>query len=254
MSDTDQFDTTAPVDDGQGAPVETVEQPAEQYETLDLDQYGDFHIPVKVNGEESYVPLREAAQGFQRQQDYTLKTQELSQQRQELEAYAAIASALESDPERTLRILSEAYDVNLGGGVAPQATEEVPLDPMEAKLQELQQSIDRIEQERQELQFNAELEGLSEQYGIDGQEILGFAVKNNLGSLEHAALAMAYAKQTISSEQTQGDEQRTQAKREAVIVNGGSGNARGAVAPPQGSASSWDEAAQQTFAQYGIQH
>src|SRR6478735_90514 len=244
--ETDQSDTAPVEDDGQGVPVETVDTPQEQYEYIDLDQFGDYHAPVKINGEESSVPLRELTQGYQRQQDYTLKTQELSQQRQELSAYAAIADALENDPAKTLRILSEAYGVDLTGNGAPSPVEQVPLDPVEAKLQELQAKIDGFEQERQNQTFESELADLSGRFGIDGPEIVQFAIQNELGSLEHAALSMYHAKQTLASETEAADKQRVEAKREATVVNGGSATSRGAVAAPQGSASSWEEAWQQT--------
>lgn len=42
-------------------------------------------VTAKIDGEEQEIPLSEAMQGYQRQQDYTRKTQELASQRRELE-------------------------------------------------------------------------------------------------------------------------------------------------------------------------
>lgn len=46
----------------------------------------NLKIKIKVNGEEKEVPLSELKNGYQRQADYTHKTQELSQERQQVEA------------------------------------------------------------------------------------------------------------------------------------------------------------------------
>ena len=54
---------------------------------------------VKIDGAESEVTLEELRDGYQRQADYTRKTQELSAERDRLRQAEAIASALESDPE-----------------------------------------------------------------------------------------------------------------------------------------------------------
>lgn len=48
-------------------------------------------VKIKVNGEEKEVTLAELKNGYQRQSDYTVKTQELSQQRQAIEAEKARA-------------------------------------------------------------------------------------------------------------------------------------------------------------------
>jgi len=64
---------------------------------------------VKVDGAESEVTLSELQQGYQRQADYTRKTQELASERQRLELDEAIVSALEPDPQAALTALSTAF-------------------------------------------------------------------------------------------------------------------------------------------------
>lgn len=54
-------------------------------EDEDYDDDEDPLIAVKIDGEEREVRLSELRNGYQRQADYTRKTQELSQQRQEVE-------------------------------------------------------------------------------------------------------------------------------------------------------------------------
>jgi hypothetical protein len=59
-----------------------VQEPVEEVESLP----SDYKVKVKINGEEKEVTLDELKNGYQRQSDYTSKTQELAQQRQELGA------------------------------------------------------------------------------------------------------------------------------------------------------------------------
>ena len=66
---------------------------------------------VKVDGEEHQVSLSELQNGYQRQADYTRKTQEIAEERQRLQQAEAIASALESDPAGTIAALSSAFGV-----------------------------------------------------------------------------------------------------------------------------------------------
>ena len=56
---------------------------------------------IKVDGEEQEVSLEELRDGYQRQSDYTRKTQELASERRRLQQAEAIVSSLESDPEGT---------------------------------------------------------------------------------------------------------------------------------------------------------
>ena len=61
------------------------------------EEPGDTYL-VKIDGEESEVTLKELQDGYQRQADYTRKTQELSAERDRLRHAESIVSALESDP------------------------------------------------------------------------------------------------------------------------------------------------------------
>ena len=61
---------------------------------------------VKVDGEDRQVSQSELLNGYQRQADYTRKTQELAVERERLQQAETIAQALESDPEGTLKALS----------------------------------------------------------------------------------------------------------------------------------------------------
>ena len=59
--------------------------------------------PLKVDGtESSRSVLNELQDGYQRQSDYTRKTQELAEERKRLSQAEAIVSALETDPDGTI--------------------------------------------------------------------------------------------------------------------------------------------------------
>ena len=59
---------------------------------------------VKVDGLEEQVSLDELRDGYQRQADYTRKTQELASERSRLQQAEAIVQSLEADPAGTLRL------------------------------------------------------------------------------------------------------------------------------------------------------
>jgi len=97
---TENNETNALVDDptidGQveNADNAGVEAQAE-LELFDITNFTDKGIKVQVDGQEVVIPLKEAIAGYQRQADYTRKTQELSEQRKQVQFAATLAEALE---------------------------------------------------------------------------------------------------------------------------------------------------------------
>jgi type II secretory pathway component PulF len=93
--------------------IEEIESLSEQeIEMLPVDEFGDKYVSVQVNGEEVQVPLKEALSGYQRQADYTRKTQELSEQRRQVQFGAALQEALQNDPKGTLELLKQHYGLD----------------------------------------------------------------------------------------------------------------------------------------------
>lgn len=81
----DQDDEADP--DGGEEEIEDPEAEADEELEADAEDDGDDEDPlvsVKIDGEEQEVKLSELRNGYQRQADYTRKTQELAQQRQEV--------------------------------------------------------------------------------------------------------------------------------------------------------------------------
>lgn len=86
--DTDDGETQEAEASEQAQSEEQSEEPAEESETEEetgsepQPPADDTPVTVKVNGEDVQVTLHELKRGFLREQDYTRKTQELSEQRQ----------------------------------------------------------------------------------------------------------------------------------------------------------------------------
>ena len=96
---------------------------------------------IKVDGEEQEVSLEELRDGYQRQSDYTRKTQELASERRRLQQAEAIVQSLESDPDGTIKALSEAF------GVTPEEAQQEydsweTSDNSDKKIKELEARID----------------------------------------------------------------------------------------------------------------
>lgn len=79
----DEYDIDEDIEETEEEEVELDEQ--ESFEEEEQPQV----YSVKIDGQEQEVTLQELQQGYSRQQDYTRKTQELSQQRKDFEAQQA---------------------------------------------------------------------------------------------------------------------------------------------------------------------
>lgn len=105
-------------------------------------------VEVKVAGETREVPLEEAIRGYQRQQDYTRKTQELAEQRREL------SEQVQSEREQYRQGLQ-----TLEAALQAVMPEEPNWDNLEeenpskiAEFQRFQQSMQQVQQEQARLQ------------------------------------------------------------------------------------------------------
>lgn len=79
---------------------------SEVEEDEQIDQ-NDLTFTVKINGEEIEVPVDELRKGYSRQADYTLKTQQLAEQRREAEHQL---SALNAEREQYANVLAGLQD------------------------------------------------------------------------------------------------------------------------------------------------
>ena len=154
---------------------------------------GDTYL-VKIDGEEHRVSLEELQNGYQRQSDYTRKTQELASERERLAQGEAIVQALESDPQGAVSALADAFGVGVGNQNTVQADLEEDLAPEEVRLRRMESSIEEHNRAVRQQNMQSEVDGLREKFSadIDERELYSHALKHNIGNLEAAYAHMAY--------------------------------------------------------------
>ena len=235
MSDFTQNESVdnTPVESGQ---VESVDIEASSGEDIfDISPYADKKVGIKVDGEETFVPLSEAVAGYQRQADYTRKTQELATQREQMQFASAIQDALLQDPNGTIQLLQQHYGVNADAISEPEVPEFS--DPLERQIWEVSQKVEQIEAFRAEQQLQTEIGRLQSQYeDFDPQMVILNAIKTGSNDLEATYKQMSFDKMYSQMKAQSGAEQVIakqendvlQAKRDASIVSGGASGAASA--------------------------
>ena len=235
MTDTfieDQLE--APDEFGQGEQMETEVEETYTFDELDIEQFRDHQVRIKVDGEEVTVPLSEAVAGYQRQADYTRKTQELASQRSELQWAAALRGALDNDPRGTVELLVQHYGISM-----PQAQQmqqqmasdpygfddfDTPtVDPINPKLGEIEQRLLKFEQAQAQQQLQAEVQRLQTAYGsdFDPQEVVGAALRSGSTDLESTFKQIAFDRLLVKSRAADTAAVQRQAKKTAGVVSGG---------------------------------
>lgn len=174
---------------------------------------------VKIDGVEQEVTLDEALAGYQRQADYTRKTQEIATMRQQAEDALRLWENFERNPQGTLTAIAQAYGYQLG---EPEPEEE--LDPEEARWREFEQFKSQLEMERIQAGIDASLTSLHNQFGeFDDNELIEFAIKNQIPDLTLAYRAFAFRSSMERDQEIQ------QVKATQPPVAGGHGVQGGAV-------------------------
>ena len=173
---------------------------------------------VKIDGEEHQVTLDELQKGYQRQADYTRKTQEVASERERLQQAEAIVSALENDPEGTLGTLAQTFGINMSSGQTEESGWE-DMDPSEKKLAELERKIESQERAARLQQVDKEVDRLKERYGdFDKQDLLHHAVTNKITNLEAAYTHWQFNDVKSTADKLRQDLDITEKKRDASVV------------------------------------
>mgnify|MGYP001327461926 FL=1 len=204
-----------------------VEEPV-GYDTPDtsnevLQEPGELYA-VKVDGEEQQVSLEELQNGYQRQADYTRKTQEIAAEKERLQQAEAIVSALEADPKATLEALAQTLDVSVDLGTSNSEDDEY-LDPTEKKLRDLEAKIQQQEAVERQRSVEREVLNLQEQYGeFDRRELLNHAMKHKISNLDAAYAHWQFNDVKSTADKLQEERDITDSKRSAaaVVTTGGS--------------------------------
>jgi LysM repeat protein len=207
-------------------------------------------VKLKVGGEELVVPLSEALSGYQRQADYTRKTQEVSFWKQ-------VDAAMKQNPQMTLQYLAETYGVQAAQQAQANAQSSDDDwgvdDPVLREVRELKQAVAPLVQDRQyqaaERQIQTVLQGLQQKYGdiFDPDEVVNAAIARGVQDPAHLELvfrdiafdrllAQGAARTQQATTVAQQDALRKAAAQQAATATGASGgSARGgnAAARPQ---------------------
>ena len=200
---------------------------------------------VKIDGEEQQVTLEELQQGYQRQADYTRKTQEIAAERDRLQQAEAIVSALEHDPEGTLQTLAHSFNVT---SISQQnsnseVSEYEEIDPTQKKLVELESKIAKQEQVQRIQRVEREVNTLQEKYGeFNRQELLNHALKNGIPNLEAAYTHWRFNDVKSTADKLSQEQEITNKKRDAAVVTPGGSTQSGTESEPTPEVSSLREA------------
>jgi hypothetical protein len=158
-------------------PEQTIEEPVELEEYVEDD--GDYEVDeeeeqpetpryyVKVDGEEQEVTLDELRNGYQRQADYTRKSQALAEQRK---AYEANLQAIQSEREQysqALELMSaqQKNELSQYENIDWKALkEDDPMEYMEKRLeyQDARDQLARVQQEQQRVSEQRRLQVLEQ--------------------------------------------------------------------------------------------
>lgn len=200
----------------------------EEPDFFDYTEVAAKSVKLQVNGEEIVVPLEEALAGYQRQADYTRKTQELSEQRKQVEFAATLAQSLQDDPAGTLQALQQHY------GVATQPeVEDEWMDPAEKQMRQLEQRIQAFEQAKAMDELTKTIDTLQSKYGEDfnPDEVVAKAIATGVTDLEavfkQITFDKVYSKASEATKKLSEEQARVQAKRSATIVSTGTSSKGG---------------------------
>ena len=246
--------------------TETENQPLEtEAPVFDWSSHTDQLVTVKVDGEELQVPLGEAINGYQRQADYTRKTQSLSEQQNELEYAQSLQTALENDPEGTVEYLARVYGVDLAQNTAAEDIEPEYFTPEEQRIADLEKRVMQQETVRQEEAVLQEIIQLQDRYGeFDETALLSYAIKHQIPSLDMAYTHMMFpqvqqgakayeeAMSKYEAQKLEAESKATQAKRAAAgVVSPGHGTSSSAVGVNTPEVMSLRQAFSQAVQQHG---
>jgi len=183
---------------------------------------------VKVDGQEQEVTLSELRNGYQRQADYTRKTQELASERQRLEQAEAIVSAIETDPTGTLSALSSAY--GLSGNQSQSSDDDLDdMDPTEHRIASLEAELATHTRTAKQQALDKEVDALHARYGdFDEDALYAHALSNRIPNLDAAYAHMNFGSLATYAGKLHAEEQIRETKRGAA-VQGGSSTQAGVV-------------------------
>ena len=157
--------------------VSEEETDAEELELAEEDET-DFEeqdvFTVKVNGKEIDVTLEEALKGYQREADYTQKTQQLAEQRKEFEAEKSKIGELQTAYMNSLTQLGQDLDI-----LSKQTKNQLGAEPDWEKAYETMDAkeytllVQKWQQRKEDLQkIQTEQQRVAQEQQIEGEKIM----------------------------------------------------------------------------------
>ena len=181
----------------------------------------DSTYTVKVDGSESEVTLSELQQGYQRQADYTRKTQELASERQRLEQAEAIVSALDADPTGALTAVSTAFGIEDNRQASSTDEWEEDPNPQEQRIASLEATVAQQTRASRQTALEKEVNALHSKYGnFDADALYKHALTNRIPNLEAAYAHMNFGSLATYAGRLHEDRERTESKRGAKVESG----------------------------------
>lgn len=200
---------------------------------------------VKVDGVEEQVTLEELQNGYQRHSDYTRKTQEVAAERERLRQAEQIVSALESNPEETLRTLAQSFELELGGqsSSSDEYSNWDDEDPTQQKIAALERRLEQSEAKQRQEAIERQVSELQETYGeFDSRELMNHALKHKIPNLEAAYTHWRFNEVKSTADKLSKEQEIVAKKREAAVVEPGGSTQTGTDAKPSKIPSSIREA------------
>ena len=179
---------------------------------------------IKVDGVEEQVSLEELQNGYQRHSDYTRKTQEVAAERERLRQAEQIVSALESNPEETLKTLAQSFELELGG--QPSSSDGYSdwddEDPTQQKIAALERRLEQSEAKQRQEAIERQVSELQEAYGdFDSRELMNHALKHKIPNLEAAYTHLRFNEVKSTADKLSKEQEIVTKKREAAVVEPG---------------------------------
>jgi hypothetical protein len=151
----DAADTDIVVDEDDDA------EPVAQGDGWNWQEHASNQIPVKVNGQETLVPLEELRNGYMRQADYTRKTQEVAETQKLAEWAKEFQDRFNSDPQTMVKMLASAVGFDTGevqtesDPFAELLSSDPELAPVANTLKQQQQMIQELQYQLEQLNGTA---------------------------------------------------------------------------------------------------
>lgn len=195
--DTTDDEDTESDDESEVSDDETSDDEEDDPLEFDLSSHASELVTVKVNGEETQVPLSEVVNGYMRQADYTRKTQNIAEIQKLADWGKQMRDALIEDPEGLINGLAQAMNVEITPPAPDDTyqTDDPELAPFADKLRKLDDEnkqlrswIESQQKQTIENQVRAELQAAQAKYpDLDPHVVLPLAANKQLG-IEEAYL------------------------------------------------------------------